>query len=145
MTKSANPWMLWNKGKQSLCRFCLKKACTKPGPTCIEPRHLTCYQKNASATMARRLIAQVEALVKYSGFSPPKCVLCGYENILALQLDHTAGDGAAFRKDHPHQTGKSMALWLRKNEWPTGYRVLCANCQCLERERLGVNGGKKRG
>lgn len=136
-------WTLWNKGQQTLCSACLGKISGKPKDGCIESRHQQSYEKNAAATMKRRGAAQIEALVKYSGHTPPECVLCGFSNILALQLDHIDGDGAAFRKVNPHQTGKSLTLFLRKRNWPTGYRVLCANCQCLERERLGVNGGRK--
>jgi hypothetical protein len=136
------PWTLFNGG-QTLCRCCGKKISTKPAAHCDEPRHLKTYNSNAAQTSARRRYAQYAALVHYSGHNPPQCVLCGYDNVLALQLDHIDGDGAAFRKVHPHKIGKSLALWLRKMGWPTGYRVLCANCQILERERLGCNGGKK--
>lgn len=136
---SLTPWTRYN-GSQTLC-YCGKKICTKPAVHCTEPRHLSCYIKNATETKRRRAEAQLEALVHYSGFNPPKCVLCGYENILALQLDHINGDGALFRRQNEHATGKSLCLFLRKKGWPEGYRVLCANCQCIERERLGCNGG----
>ena len=134
-------WTLYNNG-QTLC-YCGKKISTKPAIHCTEPRHSACYSKNAIQTQQRRVEAQIQALEYYSGFSPPKCVLCGYTNLLALQLDHINGDGASFRRQNEHATGKSLCLFLRKRSWPNGYRVLCANCQCLERERLGVNGGKK--
>jgi hypothetical protein len=135
------PWTFW-KGTQSFC-FCGKKTCTKPAPNCTEKRHLTCYVKNATDTKRRRAEAQLQAFIHYSGFDPPRCILCNYNNILALQLDHINGDGASFRRQNKYATGKSLCLFLRKREWPEGYRVLCANCQCLERERLGFNGSKK--
>src|SRR6267142_5280607 len=130
-------WTLYNKGQQTQCRSCLKKASCKPNINCTEHRHLLCYEKNRIGTNNRRKQAQLEALIKYSGFCPPKCVLCEYDNILALQIDHINGNGAEFRRKYPHLTGKAMAMWLKMNNWPNGYRILCANCQILERERLG--------
>jgi hypothetical protein len=138
-------WTLYQKNAQTLCRSCGKKISSKPSESCTEHKHTECYEKNANATVVRREQAHAEALVKYSGFDPPRCVLCMYDNIVALQFDHVEGDGAIFRREHKHQTGKSLALWLRKQGWPTGYRVLCANCQCIERGRIGNHGGHTHG
>ena len=130
-----SPWTLWNKG-YTLCRSCRKHVSSKPALNCEEPRHLKCYTRNVTRIAENRARAKLEALIHYSGSDPPKCVLCGYSNMVALQFDHIAGDGAEFRRKHPHKSGKSLALWLRKSEWPEGYRVLCANCQYVERNRL---------
>lgn len=138
----ATQWTLWNKG-DTICKVCLNSISGKPRPNCTEPRHLKCYNKNVEGIRQNRKQAQVEAFIQYSETIPPKCVLCGFSNIIALQLDHIKGDGAAFRREHPFQSGKSLALWLRKRNWPKGYRVLCANCQQIERERIGNNGAHK--
>lgn len=136
-------WTLWNKGI-TLCRACKRRITSKPAPSCQESRHQEQYAKNVAAIAKNREEAWLEALVEYSGFAPPHCVLCGYSNIEALQLDHEKGNGARFRRKHPYLSGKSLATWLRKRNWPKGYRTLCANCQILERNRLGVNGGGKK-
>ena len=136
------PWSFWN-GEQSLCRSCSKKIGTKPGFSCDRLEHQRCYKKNVAGIKINRQEAQQQAFIHYSGVTPPRCVLCGFNDTRALQLDHINGDGAAFRKEFPHQSGKSLALWLRKRNWPAGYRTLCANCQCLEREKQGCDGRKK--
>jgi len=128
---------------QSVCLQCVRKISTKPGENCQETRHLITYQKNATRTNRRRGDVWKEALIWYSDSNPPKCVVCSFNDIRALQLDHIKGNGAVFRREHPHLVSKSLALWLRKCNWPEGYRVLCANCQQIERERLGCNGAKK--
>jgi hypothetical protein len=109
---------------------------------------MACYERNVTQINKNRKEAQLEALIHYSGTDPPQCANPfgehkePYTTILALQLDHIKGNGAKFRRRHPFQVGKSLALWLRKRHWPKGYRVLCANCQCIARERLGNDGRK---
>jgi hypothetical protein len=98
--------------------------------------------RNTELVRINRDKAQLQAFVHYSKQDPPACVLCGFDSRAALQFDHTNGDGAAFRRQNRHSTGKSLALFLRKRGWPKGYRVLCANCQCIERARIGVDGGR---
>lgn len=135
------PWTDWNKNNP-LCRSCRKRATNKPSLNCTEPKHWSYYEKRLGISRREQKEAQILALIHYSGSNPPKCVLCGYSNILALQLDHMRGDGAAFRRQH-NLSGKVFAQWLRKRNWPKGHRILCANCQCLERHRLGIEGGGK--
>lgn len=55
-----------------------------------------------------------------------KCACCGEERYEFLQLDHINGDGAKERDEY----GSSHDLYrdLRDQEFPPGYRVLCANC-----------------
>lgn len=136
----------WTKyhNKQTFCRCCMKKVSTKPGKLCIEPKHQWQYDENKKNIKKNRDAAQLETLIYYSGYNPPKCVLCNFDNILCLQLDHIDGSGAEFRRNNSGRSGKSLCLTLRKNNWPSGYRILCANCQYIERMRLGVYGGGKR-
>ena len=136
-------WTLWNKG-DTICISCHKRISGKPSLTCQEIRHLKCYKRNCKSIKRNREEAQYQALVKYSGKDPPECVLCGFKIIDALQLDHPKGDGGTFRRNHPYQSGKSFALWLRKRGYPKGLRTLCANCQCIERQRKGYNGGNRK-
>ncbi len=55
-------------------------------------------------------------------------ILVVLENRLEfLCIDHTNGDGAAHRKI-TGGAGQRTYLWLRKNGFPEGFRVLCYNC-----------------
>ncbi len=61
-----------------------------------------------------------------------KCACCGESALEFLQIDHEKGDGAAHRKatfgGSRTGCGHDMYLWLEKNNYPEGFRVLCANC-----------------
>lgn len=53
------------------------------------------------------------------------CQCCGYSGIPFLAIDHINGDGAVCRKS---PGSKNLALWLIKNNFPTGFQILCHAC-----------------
>jgi len=54
-----------------------------------------------------------------------KCACCGETVYEFLTFDHINNDGAEHRKI----IGKTrIARWLKKNNYPDGFQVLCANC-----------------
>ena len=54
------------------------------------------------------------------------CQCCGESNYEFLCIDHIHGSGNKHRKVVGH--GGRFYKWLRDRVWPTGYRVLCHNC-----------------
>lgn len=62
----------------------------------------------------------------FEAYGGPKCALCPETRIGCLHLDHVSGDGAEHRK----AIGGANATyaWIIKNNFPAGFRVLCANC-----------------
>jgi len=66
-------------------------------------------------------------------YSPElKCQKCGFNDFRALSVDHIQGGGLR----HFRQIGSSGSTfysWLRKRGYPTGYQVLCMNCQWVKR------------
>jgi hypothetical protein len=72
---------------------------------------------------------RLTALERYSG-SPPKCKCCGETELVFLCLDHTKGDG----NTHRREIGGAARIfeWLRKNDYPSGFQVLCHNCNFAE-------------
>lgn len=77
-----------------------------------------------------RLRLRDECLAAYGG---PICVCCGETEIEFLNLDHKAGGG----NDHRRLLGyPGIYSWLRKRGFPTGYQVLCYNCN-LAKSKLG--------
>jgi hypothetical protein len=66
-----------------------------------------------------------------------KCANCGFDNIDALSIDHINNDGCKQRKKIKREGG-SFYQWLKTNNFPVGYQVLCMNCQIIKRN----NGGK---
>jgi hypothetical protein len=51
------------------------------------------------------------------------CACCGETEPLFLQIDHVNNDGAADREEHG-RTGPYV--WIRDNDYPEGYQVMCA-------------------
>lgn len=96
-----------------------------------------------------RLNIKKEVLTHY-GDGKARCVLCGFDKIGALCIDHINGGGNQHRKEIKMQgAGYNFYSWLIQNDLPEGYRTLCMNCNFLEKERLGMasrwhNGGRRR-
>lgn len=63
-----------------------------------------------------------EVLNHYSK-GTPCCVCCGEDQYEFLSLDHIEGGGNQHRQEVPH-----VYRWLKRNEFPIGYQVLCHNC-----------------
>ena len=69
-----------------------------------------------------------------SHYSPElKCKRCGFEDIRALSIDHTNGSGCLHRRTLKKCGGTEFYRWLKKNNYPTEFQVLCMNCQFIKR------------
>lgn len=55
-----------------------------------------------------------------------KCQCCGEKEPIFLAIDHINNDGAKHRKELSNK--QTIYTWLRKNNYPTGFQVLCHNC-----------------
>lgn len=53
------------------------------------------------------------------------CRQCGQGDLDVLTFDHIENDGKEHRKNVP--TSKFL-WWFIKNDYPSGFQVLCANC-----------------
>lgn len=87
------------------------------------PEVKTAYNQTRVAV---RLSTKLAVLKHYGG----KCFCCGENDEIFLNIDHTSQDGSAHRKSMGSRTwgGKELYRWLQKNNYPTGFRVLCFNC-----------------
>lgn len=81
---------------------------------------------------ARVLDLRMKALIHYSG-GTPQCSMCHIDKISMLCFDHINNDGAKQRRE---MHNGNIHEYLRKNNHPEGFRVLCWNCNFLERLRL---------
>ena len=63
-----------------------------------------------------------------------ECNYCGITDIRALQVDHINDNGADERRKLGLTTfaGVIFYRWLRKQGWPDGYQILCANCNVIK-------------
>jgi hypothetical protein len=54
------------------------------------------------------------------------CACCGESHIVFLTLDHINEDGAEHRRKIG--AGEAIYRWVKKNKYPSGFQVLCFNC-----------------
>src|SRR5205085_660636 len=78
------------------------------------------YLKEYDAIRARKL--KVEVLSKYGDV----CECCAESIIEFLTIDHIGGNGGQHRREVGY--GTTFYKWLRDNNYPSGYRILCMNC-----------------
>ncbi len=53
---------------------------------------------------------------------------CSEGHLEFLTIDHIDGGGNKHRKKLNHGGGRRFYRWLKRNEYPKEYRVLCMNC-----------------
>lgn len=71
---------------------------------------------------------RLEALQAYSG-KFPKCACCEDSNLEFLAVDHIDGNGGKHRRElRSAGRGSNFFLWLKRNKFPKGFRILCHNC-----------------
>lgn len=80
---------------------------------------------------------RLETLRHYSK-EIPECSCCGETEILFLHIDHIDGNGAEHRREMMRDQGyvsggNNLPYWLKKNGYPNGFQVLCANCNLGKR------------
>ena len=58
------------------------------------------------------------------------CACCKESEKSFLSIDHINNDGAKMRREKLYSgNGTGFYQWLRKNNFPAGFQVLCMNCQ----------------
>jgi len=80
------------------------------------------YMKGRNAAWRRKL--RLEAIFRYGS----RCACCGEDEFEFLAIDHIEGGGNKHRQSGQFHPGIGFLTWLKKNNWPDGYRVLCHNC-----------------
>jgi hypothetical protein len=70
------------------------------------------------------------ATIDYYSNGKRKCACCGEKEIKFLTIEHIDGCGREKRKEQGQ--GTAIHFWLRKNHYPTGFEILCFNCNCAK-------------
>jgi len=66
-----------------------------------------------------------------------KCQCCGEAELEFLTIDHINNDGAAHRRTLK-RGGGDLYRWLRDNDFPSEFQILCCNCNWSKRLGGGV-------
>ena len=112
-------------GIQSTCRDCdiIRARQRRRDPL---KRPLTLTQERVHRARTRDLVFEA-----YGGY---KCVCCGETEPKFLSIDHINNDGAKHKK----KTNSNLYRWLKKNDYPSGFQVLCMNCNCGKYRNGGI-------
>lgn len=87
-----------------------------------------CRACNSLRTKDQHAKRRVLVLQHYSGSLRPFCSCCGESHLEFLSIDHVDGGGGKMRREKIHGPASSFMLWLVRNNFPPGFRVLCHNC-----------------
>jgi len=72
----------------------------------------------------------IERRAKVLEFLGGQCVVCGFSDTRALQIDHINGGGNKERRESP----SCFSYWKKIMSTPSGkYQLLCANCNWIKR------------
>lgn len=82
------------------------------------------YHKAKTADYRLRL-----KLAAFDVYGGPFCSQCGNTDITILEVDHVNGGGCQHRKKVTNGAGgHPFYQWLKQNNYPDGFRVLCPTC-----------------
>jgi hypothetical protein len=121
------------------CRKCdsnrQMEYCKKPG---VRGQHLLNQRMS-------NLRLKIQVFTHYSVVGKPECGCCGIVKVEFLTIDHIDGGGTKHRQSlGARASGSYFYRWLRDHGYPTGYRVLCFNCNCGINANDGVCPHKQR-
>jgi hypothetical protein len=106
---------------------------------CTKVRRKRHYANTAEETNRKskgdRQILKAEVLSAYSD-GKPCCVSCKETEIKFLVVDHIGGGGNIHRK----KVRSGFYARLKKDGYPSGYRVLCFNCNWKSWDRVTTRG-----
>ena len=112
----------------SLCKECRLK---------VQQKYRDSHKQQLQEYSQRRSREiKLEVLRYYSrDGNEPVCKECGFSDIRALSIDHINGGGTQHRLEENVAAGGHFYHWLRKQDYPKGYQVLCMNCQFIKRHK----------
>ena len=77
---------------------------------------------------------QDKVIMAYGGY---RCACCGETEPFFLTIDHVNNDGKSHRKTF-QSSGDGLYKWLIKNKFPSGFQVLCMNCNHGKHRNKGI-------
>lgn len=124
--KNCCEWLAFDKYAKGRPNWC--KDCHNAYKRQQRQKNLHRY-RNAEKLFSRKYRKEIrlETLKAYGG-NIPVCKCCDESTIEFLCIDHIDGGGNRERQEKEKNGGYSWYSYLKKNNWPDGFRVLCHNC-----------------
>lgn len=86
----------------------------------------TMCQYHLDQTKQQREDLKLEVMNAYGG---PKCAWCPETDIRYLEIDHIEGGGRQhLKRENLGNGGHALRCWLKANNFPPGFRILCRTC-----------------
>ena len=121
----------WKDGISRYCKECVRKRSKTQywaNPEKARKYSLEKYRKNKDVlNEKRRLREEKNKATVFNAYGGYICACCGETERVFLTIDHINGGGTAHRKK-VKGGGKTTYRWIRKNNYPKGFQVLCFNC-----------------
>lgn len=112
----------WPLNRDRICKECRKHKNREYYKT---HSHFAKNQNKRNAIRRKELKSEV--MTHYSD-GEPSCACCGEKTIEFLAIDHIDGSGNKHRKSLGLVSGSKFYSYLKNEGYPTGYQVLCHNC-----------------
>lgn len=94
---------------------------------------LLCFNCNCQvSSTSKNYKARVRTFEHYKTNNIVCCAICQETNINFLTIDHINEDGA----EHRRQVGVDICAWLKKNDYPRNFQLLCFNCNYLKYKKM---------
>lgn len=106
-------------GLQSRCRYCSADR--------EKSRRDRYKSEGTSSSYSHNMRYKIEVFSHYSQ-GDPKCACCNTKYLPHLTLDHINQDGAKRRKNGEPQGGAHLWKYVKDNNYPLDFRILCYNC-----------------
>lgn len=124
------------------CKDCqeAKKTKVKPYALCDFHRkkyHYDWRRKNKEDVLrTRRTYYQKckKEVLEYYSKGSLRCACCSEATYEFLTIDHINGSG----RKHKKEIRNRLHAWLRLNNYPEGYQILCFNCNCGQSINKGI-------
>lgn len=84
--------------------------------------------ENPDAPNKFKIRLRLDTLLHYGD----KCICCGENNINFLSIDHINGIKPEKEITGKRMSGKQLYDWLKKNNYPNGFQILCFNCNMAQ-------------
>lgn len=103
------------------CNVCQKKGLQRYNN--LFKNNIEWQNKNNKESKVKRDKLKIEVMLHYGG----KCTCCEETHMEFLTIDHIIPVKTLDSKPK-HRSGTFLYRWLKRNNYPDGYRVLCLNC-----------------
>jgi len=115
------------------------KLCHKCGKTSQKPLCHACSQEQNNRNRTNRDTIKYKVMLHYSKSDKPICECCNESCLIMLTIDHINGNGNQHRiKETNGRGADTFYRWLRNNNYPAEYRVLCFNCNISAYHNNGI-------